>query len=151
MREIEKAMRGVEVEIVSVDQCFSNRDVHRNHLLAFRILSRNAKSGAVGLGWGLRCCVSDKLPGDAHAAETQTVVSAAPDINHSSVEEKHIALAREAAGPKERIFASCCFLFRWGSRLRWKIQEGREQPLLLGGGSSWNTELGRNWTWVGDT
>lgn len=34
---------------------------------AYRELVKNADSGLVGLGWGLRFCISDRLPADADA------------------------------------------------------------------------------------
>lgn len=45
-------------------QCFSDLNVHMNHLGAFR----NADFDSVTLGWGLRCCISKQLPGNAGVA-----------------------------------------------------------------------------------
>ena len=42
-------------------QCFLNFNVHMNHLGAFW----NADFDSVTLGWGLRCCISKQLPGNA--------------------------------------------------------------------------------------
>ena len=41
-------------------KCFSNLNVHKNHL---EILLK-IDSGSGGQGWDLRFCISNKLPGD---------------------------------------------------------------------------------------
>lgn len=48
----------------SLEQNFSNFPVHLNHLG----VCQNVDSASAGPGWGLRCCISHKLPGEADAA-----------------------------------------------------------------------------------
>ena len=49
--------------VAFMSQCFSNLDMPVSHWGD----CWNADSESVGPGWGLRICVSDKLPGDAQA------------------------------------------------------------------------------------
>lgn len=52
----------------SLEQSFSNFPVHLNHLGA----CQNVDSASAGSGWGQRCCISHKLPGEAVAAGPQS-------------------------------------------------------------------------------
>lgn len=49
---------------MGLEQCFSNFDAHTYHLGSLS----NAVSDGIGLGWDLRFCIPNQLPGDACAA-----------------------------------------------------------------------------------
>lgn len=44
----------------------------------------NSSSGSVGLGWGMRLRISNKLPGDANASSPWTTLNSKEIVNCSS-------------------------------------------------------------------
>lgn len=58
--------------VLGPGQCFADLHVHANDLG----ISENADYVSVGLGWGLRFCISSRLLVDTHAAGVWTHIIA---------------------------------------------------------------------------
>lgn len=56
-------------KINSLELCYSDVNVHGNHL---GIFLKNANSDLVGLVWAVKFCSSNQLPGDAAAVGPRT-------------------------------------------------------------------------------